>query len=78
LEHPTDSVHRRLPTTLTWESNEGEVFDVQKSLDLTSWVDVAMQITAAAAPSKTTTAIVDSNAIELRAFYRVVRLAGDD
>jgi hypothetical protein len=65
-------------TTLTWESNEGEVFEVHKSLDLDSWMVVEMQIPAAAAPSQTTTAIVDTNAIESRAFYKVFRLAGEE
>ena len=65
-------------TTLTWESNEGEVFEVHKSLDLDSWVVVEMQVPAAAPPSRTTTAIVDTNAIESRAFYRVGRLTGEE
>jgi hypothetical protein len=66
-------------TTLTWEWNEGEMFEVHKSLDFDSWVVVEMLIPAAAAtPSQTTTAIVDTKAIESRAFYRVVRLAGEE
>ncbi|MFT4639882.1 MAG: hypothetical protein ACI8T1_003207, partial [Verrucomicrobiales bacterium] len=64
--------------TLTWDSNEGEVFEVHKSLDLDSWVAVEMQIPAAAAPSQTTTAIVDHNVGESKAFYRVARLAGEE
>ena len=65
-------------TTLTWESNEGEVFEVHKSLDLDSWAAVEMQILAATAPSKTTTAIVYHNADESGAFYRVARLAEEE
>ncbi len=65
-------------TTLTWDSEEGEVFDVHKSLDLDSWMAVEMQIPAAAATSQTTTAIVDHNASESGAFYRVARLAGEE
>ncbi len=42
-------------TTLTWEWNEGEMFEVHKSLDFDSWVVVEMLIPAAAAtPSQTT------------------------
>ena len=65
-------------TTLTWDSDEGEVFEVHKSLDLDSWAAVEMQIPAAAAPSQTTTTIVDRNASESGAFYRVARLAGEE
>jgi hypothetical protein len=55
------------------------MFEVHKSLDFDSWVVVEMLIPAAAAtPSQTTTAIVDTKAIESRAFYRVVRLAGEE
>ena len=76
----TDIEHSAVADTtiLTWESNEGEVFEVHKSLDLDSWVVVEMQIPAAATPSQTTTVIIDTKAIESRAFYRVVRLAGEE
>lgn len=40
------------------------------------WVVVEMQIPAAAARSQTTTAIVDHNAGESGAFYRVARAPG--
>jgi hypothetical protein len=54
------------------------MFEVHKSLDFDSWVVVEMLIPAAATPSQTITAIVDTKAIESRAFYRVVRLAGEE
>lgn len=65
-------------TTLIWESDEGEVFEVHKSLDLDSWVLVGGQIPAAAAPARTTTAIVDNDAVGVKVFYRVVRLTGEE
>ena len=55
------------------------MFEVHKSLDLDSWAAVKMQILAATAPSKTTTAIVYHSAVELgKLFYRVARLAGEE
>ncbi|MCH1507630.1 MAG: hypothetical protein L7T84_00370 [Akkermansiaceae bacterium] len=62
-------------TTLTWESNEGELFEVSKSLDLDSWVVLQPEIAAAVGPAKTTTVIVDTDASEPQAFYRVGRLS---
>ena len=64
-------------TSLTWESVVGEVFEVQKSLDLDSWLVIKTQIPAAAAPLKKTTDLVDLNAFEQRAFYKVGLSTGD-
>ena len=75
-----DSEHDPLAgtTSLTWESVEGEVFEVQKSLDLGFWAVIKTQIPAAATPLENTTELVDINAFEQRAFYRVKHLTGDE
>lgn len=63
---------------LTWTSSEGELFDVRKSLDLTgdpsTWPTVMTGIPAAAAPAETTTKVVDPNATEPEAFYKVFKV----
>jgi len=69
-------------TTLTWESMAGEVFEVRKSIDLTaaseSWPVIRSGIPAAPFPTRFTTTVVDSNAFESSAFYRVFQTAGGE
>ena len=65
-------------TELTWKSSEGELFEIRKSLDLkgdpTTWPLLGEQIAGAAAPAESTTVIVDRNATEAAAFYKVFRV----
>jgi hypothetical protein len=64
-------------TTLTWQSNEGEVFDVYKCVDLSAgsnaWTLIKSGIPAAAAPARVTTVLVDTHALDARSYYRIVR-----
>lgn len=57
--------------TLEWNSNYGETYQIQKSLNLTSWDYEGDPLSASTALSLTTTAIVDILPNEPKAFYRI-------
>lgn len=71
-----DAVNRT--TTLTWESKEGEVFDVYKRTRLSpvggdSWVLIQSSLPAAGSPAEVTTYVVDNEVDDQQSFYRVAR-----
>lgn len=65
-------------TELTWKSSPGQFFEIRKSLHLAvdpeDWPVLMTQVPAAETPAGTTTRLVDVNAAEPEAFYKVFRL----
>lgn len=65
-------------TELTWTSQAGELFEIRKSLDLAAdpvaWEVVRSALPASDAPATTTTALVDDDASESTAFYKVFKI----